>query len=68
MTTFGPHTGTCKACGLRVAIVNYGRASWGEKGYLSRHTRPGTRAGSKCRGSFGTWVERRATIAPRVIP
>ena len=55
------HTGTCPTCGTRVAIVNYrapeGRRTW-EEGYLGRHHRPGTRMDSKCRGSFGGWVER----------
>ena len=54
-------TGTCPVCGTRAGIVNYrapqGRRMW-EEGYLGRHHRPGTRPDSKCRGSFGHWVER----------
>lgn len=51
--------GTCPACSQRVAIVNHSVLKGIEYGYLARHHRPGTRAGSKCRGSFGYWREKR---------
>lgn len=54
--------GTCPVCGQSVVIVNYGVERGGgrtwEVGYLGRHSRPGIPATSKCRGSFGNWVEK----------
>lgn len=50
--------GTCPVCGRRIPVVNYGRESFGEVGYLGRHWRPGIRRDAKCRGSFGYWVEK----------
>ncbi|EYR62162.1 hypothetical protein N866_11190 [Actinotalea ferrariae CF5-4] len=63
-TRVGPETGTCPQCGTRAPLVNYtppakDRAMPAE-GYLGAHRRPGTRAGTRCRGSFGGWVERAA--------
>lgn len=51
--------GTCPQCGERAVIVNHSTLRGIEVGYLGRHHRPGTRAGSKCRGSFGRWLEKR---------
>lgn len=53
--------GTCPACGRTVTIVNYQPATRNlpELGYLGGHQRPGTRPGTKCTASFGTWLERR---------
>lgn len=50
-------------CGRTFTIVNYQPATQKlpELGYVGRHQRPGTRAGTKCRGSFGGWIERRAS-------
>jgi hypothetical protein len=52
------HVGTCPVCRQRIAIVNYTVERGREMGYLGRHTRPGIPFTSKCRGSFGRWVER----------
>ena len=56
-----PKTGTCPVCGVVTVVVNYrapeGRRTW-DVGYLGRHHRPRTREGTKCRGSFGAWLER----------
>jgi hypothetical protein len=58
-------TGTCPACGVIVRLINYspprvvnGRTRLPAGGYLGGHHRRGTRLGTRCRGSFGTWVER----------
>ena len=60
-TTAATKTGTCPVCGTVTVVVNYsppsGWRTW-QEGYLGRHHRPGTRQGTKCRGSFGGWVER----------
>jgi hypothetical protein len=69
MSASATKTGTCPVCGQSVAIVNYDRVAilsdpllpggHYEVGYLGRHGRPGVRAGAKCRGSFGSWMERK---------
>lgn len=53
--------GTCLECGALAVIVNHTPASGRqlEEGYLGRHHRRGTRAGTKCRGSFGSWSEKK---------
>lgn len=60
MSTASAKTGTCRACGVTVPVVNYDVDAWGEHGYLDYHTRPEAFAGSMCGGSYSPWVERNA--------
>lgn len=56
----GPEHGTCVECGTVAPLVNFTRGAFGPGtvgGYLGGHHRPGTRRGTRCRGSFGGWVE-----------
>lgn len=57
----GPATGRCLKCGTRAPIVNYTveriTGVDHELGYIGGHHRPGTRAGTRCSGSYGGWTD-----------